>query len=317
MRRFGAIGIAMAASSVDYFAMALALPDMAADLRTTAANLQWSVSLYMIAIGITMVPGSRLGDLIGRKKVFLIGLAMFGLASLWIGLSPNAGSVIAARVVQGLGAGLFYPVAFSLVSNATSKEERPRILGLLSGIGGIGAAAGPILGGVFASTIGWRWVFLINVPLAAAGVIWGHYQLKESKDLDLADKKLRNMDWIGMVLLALLVAGISLAIDDMSTDDVSFMMTTLPGIIGLIALVAFIIWERRSTWPMLPPSMWKIERFTAIVIAASIASMGMSVMIFLSTLYLQDSRGLSGIIAGLMFIPAAIGRAIGGPSVDE
>ena len=313
VRRFGAVAVALICVQLDYFALALALPDMADDLHSTAENLQWAVSAYMIAIGIAMVPGSRLGDLIGRKKVLLIGLAIFGLASLWVGLSPNVSSVIAARIVQGLGAGLYFPVAFSLVSNATSEEERPKIIGLLSGIAGIGTAAGPIMGGAFASTIGWRWVFFVNVPVAAIGVAWGHFQLKETKDPDLADKKIRNMDWLGIVFLALLVAGISLAIDDVSTEGDSFTGTILPAIIGICGFIAFVLWERRSAWPLLPPEMWKNQRFTALVIAASIANMGIVVMIFLSTLYMQQARGLSGLIAGLMFIPAAIGLSIGGP----
>lgn len=182
---------------------------MASDLNTTAENLQWSVSAYMIAIGIAMVPGSRLGDLIGRKQVLLIGLTIFGLASLWVGLSPTANSVITARIVQGLGAGLYFPVAFSLVSNATTDAERPKMLGMLSGVAGIGTAAGPIMGGLFVSTIGWRWVFLVNVPVAAIGVIWGYFQLKESKDPELAGKTIRNMDWLGILFLTLLVCGLS------------------------------------------------------------------------------------------------------------
>jgi MFS family permease len=310
--RFGAVGIALICVQLDYFALALALPGMAEELNTTTTDLQWTVSAYMIAIGIAMIPGSRIADLVGRKKILLIGLSIFGLASLWVGLSPTTGSVIAARVLQGLGAGLYFPVAMSLVANATHALERPRILGFLSGLAGIGTAAGPIIGGGFASTIGWRWVFLINVPIAAIGVIWGMRQLKESKDSELAGKSMRNLDWLGVLLIAVGIGGVSLGIDDVSIAGM-VPITYIPAILGIAAIVAFSFWERRAAWPLTPPVLMKNRNFTALVVASTIANMGICVMIFVSTLYLQQVRGYSGLAAGLMFIPAAIGLSIGGP----
>lgn len=311
--RFGAIAIALICVQIDYFALALALPNMADDLQSTPENLQWAVSAYMIALGIAMVPGSRLGDVLGRKRVVLVGLTIFGSASLWCGLSPDVTSVVVARIVQGIGAGLYFPVSFALVSNATSDAERPRVLGLLSGIAGIGTAAGPILGGAFASTIGWRWVFFVNVPIAAAGVLWGWFQLKEQTDPDLAGKRVRDLDFGGIALIAVLVCGLSLAIDDFATSVGSFWLTVFPAVVGLAALAGFVVWERRSAWPILPPQLWRNQRFTALVIAATIANAGLVVMIFLATLYLQQARGLTGLQAGLLFIPAALGLSIGGP----
>ncbi len=313
LRRFGAIAIALICVQLDYFALALALPTMAEDLHTTSENLQWSVSAYMIALGITMIPGSRLADLIGRKKVVLIGLAIFGLASLACGLAPTAEFVIAARIVQGLGAGMYFPVSFALVSNATDEAERPRILGFLSGVAGIGTAAGPIFGGLFASTIGWRWVFFINVPIAVAGVVWGWFQLREQRDPALAGKRVRNLDFTGIALIALLVGGISLALDDVSSAGDSFWLTVFPALVGVAALGAFVVWEGRSTWPILPRDLWRNQQFTALVIAATIANAGLCAAIFLATLYLQQTRGLSGLTAGLLFIPAAVGLSVGGP----
>lgn len=313
MSRFGSIAIALICVQLDYFALALALPTMAEDLNSTPENMQWSVSAYMIALGIAMIPGSRLGDLIGRKKVVLIGLSIFGLASLACGLAPSVNFVIASRIVQGLGAGMYFPVAFALVANATSDEERPGVLGFLSGVAGIGTAAGPIIGGLFSSTIGWRWVFFVNVPIAAIGVLWGLRQLREQQDPDLADKRIRNLDFLGIALIALLVAGISLALDDASTSADSFWLTVFPALVGMAALAGFVLWEGRSKWPILPLELWRNQRFTALVLAATIANAGLCAMIFLATLYLQQTRDLSGLVAGLWFIPAAVGLSIGGP----
>ncbi len=313
LRRFGAIAIALICVQLDYFALALALPAMAEDLRSTPENLQWSVSAYMIALGIAMIPGSRLADLVGRKKVVLIGLSIFGIASLLCGLAPSAGFVIAARIVQGLGAGMYFPVSFALVSNATDDEERPRVLGFLSGVAGIGTAAGPIIGGLFASTIGWRWVFFVNVPIAALGVVWGWYHMREQRDPALVGKRIRDLDFGGITLIALLVAGLSLALDDLSTSPGSFWLTVFPAVVAGVSLVGFVVREGRCRWPILPRELWRNQRFTALVIAATIANAGLCVMIFVATLYLQQTRGLSGLTAGLLFIPAAVGLSVGGP----
>ena len=311
--RFGAVAIALICVQLDYFALALALPSMAVELDTTATELQWSVSAYMIAIGIAMVPGSRLADLVGRKRILLIGLAIFGLASLWVGLSPTAESVIAARVLQGLGAGIYFPVAMSLVANATTPVERPKVLGILTGIAGVGTAAGPILGGGLSDTVGWRWVFFINVPVALGGVIWGHFQLKESRDPELQHFGIKDLDWIGTALIALGVTGVSLGIDDLPLEGLASPVTWIPFIVGAVSLIGFVAWEFRSKWPLIPPKLWRNRNFSALVVAATIANMGIVVMIFVSTLYLQQVRDLSGLVAGLMFIPAAVGLTIGGP----
>lgn len=311
-RRFGAVGIALICVQLDYFALALALPDMAEELKTTSTDLQWTVSAYMIAIGVAMIPGSRIADLVGRKRMMLIGLSIFGIASLWVGLSMTAESVIAARVLQGLGAGLYFPVAMSLVANATHALERPKILGMLAGVAGVGTAAGPIFGGGFADTIGWRWVFLINVPIALLGVIWGAFQLDESKDPELADKTLRHLDWLGAILILIGITGISIGIDDGPTAGL-IPATYIPAILGVLALIIFWIWEKKASWPLLPTELIKNKSFSALVIASTIANMGICVMIFVATLYLQQVRGYNGLQAGLMFIPAAVGLSIGGP----
>lgn len=312
LRRFGAVGIALICVQIDYFALALALPDMSAELDTTATDLQWTVSGYMIAIGIAMIPGSRIADLVGRKRILLIGLTIFGLASLWVGMAATVESVIAARVVQGLGAGLYFPVAMSLVTNSTDPVERPRVLGFLAGLAGVGTALGPIIGGGFASTIGWRWVFLVNVPIAAVGVVWGMFQLSESKDSTLANLRIRNLDYLGTLLIAVGIIGLSIGVDDAAVAGL-VTVTVIPIVLGVLALVGLVMWERRARWPLLPKPLLRNSRFNALVIASTIANMGICVMIFVSTLYLQQVEGYSGLVAGLMFIPAAIGLSIGGP----
>lgn len=312
IRRFGSIGLALLCIQLDYWALALALPDMAADLGTTSTDLQWAMSAYMIAVGIAMIPGSRVADLLGRKRLLIVGLVIFGISSLWIGLSTAVGFVVVGRILQGFGTGLYQPVAWSLVTNATSPTERPRVLGFLSAVGGIGTAAGPLIGGGFTSTIGWRWIFLVNIPIAVWTVVWGRRQLRESTDTSLRGKTLRDLDWSAAVILGVGVAALTLAIDSISlggVHDLTYVTLT----VAVLALIGFIARERHANWPLIPPRLWRNRQFRAIIVASTILNMALAVMIFMATVYLQDVHNLSGIVAGVMFIPATIGMAVGGP----
>ncbi len=309
--RFGAIGLALFTIQLDLFALQLALPTMARDLGSTSTDLQWAVSAFMIALGISMVPSSRIGDLLGRKRCVLGGLAIFGIASLLVAIAGSPGQVTVARAMQGVGAAVVLTVGFSLVTNATSPSERPRVLGFLIGVSGVAMGAGPVVGGLLTATVGWRWVFAINVPIIAIAFVWGMVQLSEQRDTLLMDRRLRNLDWLGALLLAVGVAGLSLAIDDASTDSLS--PTAATALVGAVAIVGFAIWERRASWPLVPRELWHYPGFAALVIGCGVANCAAAILIFDSTLWLQSVQGFTSWQAGLLFIPAAIGFAIAGP----
>lgn len=284
---------------------------MAQDLGSTSTDLQWAVSGFLIAMGVCLVPASRIADLIGRKRCLLGGLAIFGVASLAVALAANPEQVILARVLQGLGAAVVMTVGFSLVTNATTEVERPRILGFLIGISGIAIGVGPIVGGLLTSSIGWRWVFGINVPIIAVAIVWGVAQLVEQRDHHLDKLRLRNLDWFGSGLLALGVVGISLTIDDAATDGLA--NTGITAALGIASLVGFAVWEPRARWPLVPPKLWRYAGFGALVIGCGIANCATAVLIFTSTLWLQSVQGFTSAQAGFLFIPAAVGFAIAGP----
>jgi hypothetical protein len=144
---------------IDYFAMNLALPRMALDLNSTATNLQWVISVYMLALGAFMVPAGRIGDIFGRRRALLAGIALFGLSSALCALAPSATLVIAFRALQGLGAALIFPVSVSVLTNAFPAVRASHAIGLAYGIAGLGNAAGPLIGGLLTETVGWRWIF--------------------------------------------------------------------------------------------------------------------------------------------------------------
>ncbi len=309
--RFGAVALGFFCIQLDFFALGLALPVIAVELGTTATDLQWVVSAYMLALGALMIPATRLADLVGRKRVLLAGMAVFGTASLLCALAPNAQLLIAARVVQGVGGAMILPVAFALISNSTDADERPRVLGIITGIGNIGTAIGPLVGGVLSSTAGWRWVFLVNVPFAVAGFLWGRRSLQESRDP--SGRSLRELDWLGIVFVALGVAGLSFGLDMISSQGL-LSAATLAGLLaGIAMLVAFVREERRHPWPLVSGDLVRRRSFVELLTAGTLANVGYCVMVIVVTVQLQQVRGFSSALAGLVFVAPAVATALCGP----
>ena len=228
---------------LDFFSLGLALPTIAADLGTPTTDLQWLLSGYMIALGSLLIPAARLGDMLGRRAVLLTGVALFGLTSLVCGLAGSVPLLIAARVAQGAGAALIMPTAFALVSNATDEDVRPRVTGALLGIAGVGTALGPVVGGLLASTAGWRWVFLLNVPITVLAFVGG-LRLPESRNADVP-RSLAALDRWGVLAVIGGLTGISLAIDDVSAEGATSAVTVVPFVAGVALLAAFCLVETR------------------------------------------------------------------------
>jgi MFS family permease len=188
---------------IDYFAMNLALPRMAADLHSSSTDLQWVISVYMLTLGAFMVPAGRIGDVFGRRRALLGGVALFGVASMLCALAPSASAVVGFRALQGLGAAFIFPVSVSVLTNAFPAVRAGYAIGLAYGIAGLGNAAGPVVGGLLTETIGWRWIFWLLVPLAAVAFGIGAMTITESSDSTVP----RRIDLIG---LALITVGIGL-----------------------------------------------------------------------------------------------------------
>jgi MFS family permease len=168
-----AVSMALFCVQIDYFAVNLALPRMASDLNSTATDLQWVISVYMLARGAFMVPAGRVGDIFGRRRGLLAGIALFGLSSALCALAPSATLVIAFRALRGLGAALIFPVSVSVLTNAFPSVRASHAIGLAYGIAGLGNAAGPLIGGLLTETVGWRWIFWLNIPLTLVALASG------------------------------------------------------------------------------------------------------------------------------------------------
>jgi len=293
---------------IDYFAMNLALPRMAFDLNSTAADLQWVISVYMLALGSFMVPAGRIGDIFGRRRALLAGIVLFGLSSALCALAPSATLLVAFRAVQGIGAALIFPVSVSVLTNAFPSVRASHAIGLAYGIAGLGNAAGPLIGGLLTETVGWRWIFWLNVPLTLIALAIGAWSITESFDETVP----RRIDVTGLALITVGIGLFTLTFDRAPSSGWLSAPTVIAFVCSLAALAFFVVAENRVRWPLVDLSLMRNPRFTILVIAGTIANIAYGVTIFLSTMYLQQVRGLDPLTAGLVFLGPSAGAALGG-----
>src|SRR5689334_15760156 len=233
----------------------VALPRIGRDLDANLAALQWTVNAYMLTLAGLILLGGSLGDHYGRRKVFVIGVVWFASASLLCGLAPNAAVLVAARALQGVGGALLTPGSLALIQASFHPDDRGRAVGLWSGFGGIGAAVGPFLGGWLVDGPGWRWVFLLNVPLALLCAPIAVRHVPESAD----GRAHGRFDVLGAVLGALALALVTYALIEARQGS---LVVAVTAVAGLAAGVAFVQVEKRRPDPMMPLDIFKSREFT-------------------------------------------------------
>jgi MFS family permease len=309
MIRFLPVGLALLCIQVDYFALSLALPRIADGLHVSTTDLQWLVSGYMLAFGALLVPAGRLGDVLGRRSVLQTGVLLFGAMSIVCAVGDSPSVLITARVVQGAAAAMIMPTSFALISNATTDDERSHVMGTIIGISGVGTALGPVVGGVLAGTVGWRWVFWVNVPVAIVAW-WMGRRLPNSRH---ENASLRGFDWIGTVTIAAGLGLLSYGLDRLDIVGVTAPSALGPILAGVALLIGFAVQERRVTDPLVRPALLRNRVFLVIMFGGVFANIGANVYIISATIDLQDIRRVSATAAGLMFMLASLGIAACGP----
>ncbi|WP_137988439.1 MFS transporter [Streptomyces vilmorinianum] len=272
----------------------VALPHIGEDLGADMAALQWTVNAYMLTLAGLILLGGALGDRYGRRRVFVVGVVWFAVASLLCGLAPNAGVLIAARALQGVGGALLTPGSLALIQASFHREDRARAVGLWSGFGGVGAAIGPFVGGWLVDGPGWRWVFLLNVPLAALCVPVALRHVPESRD----ESAHGRFDVLGAVLAAgglglvtyALIAGVWWA-----------------GALGVVVGAAFVLVERRrAESAMVPPSVFASRLFTSVNLVTLCVYAALGGFFFLVALQLQVVSGYSALATGTALLPTTV-----------
>jgi len=302
---------ALAVLSVAYLMVVLdiaivnvALPTIEEDLHfTSTQNLQWIVSGYAITFGGFLLLGGRMGDLLGRRRVFVVGLALFAVTSLLAGLSTSSAMLIGARVAQGAAGAILSPSVFSITSVTFAEgSERNKALGVLGAISGAGAAIGVILGGVLTTYAGWEWIFFVNVPIALVTLLLVPRFVRESR----AEGMARKFDSIGAFLAT---SGLMLFVYALTrTNQVGWSSTeTIVEFIGSAVLIAaFILWEARSKYALVPLRIFKRRTLTGANIIGFMLGTMIFGMFFLLSLYMQQVLGFTALKTGIGYLAVAL-----------
>jgi EmrB/QacA subfamily drug resistance transporter len=285
----------------------VALPTIGRHLHASLGELQWTVTAYTLTLAGLILLGGSLGDRLGRRKVFLTGVVWFALASALCGLAPNIFVLIGARVLQGVGGALLTPGSLAIIQATFAADDRPRAVGAWSGLGGVASAVGPILGGWLVQTAGWRWVFLLNLPLAVVVLAVGVRHVPETRDRAARG----GFDVAGAVLAALALAGLTYGLIE-AQEPSQMAAVIVAALVGVASAAGFILIERRRTRspervpPMLPLDVFASRQFTSINIVTFLVYGAFGGLLFLLVLQLQVVSGFSPLEAGAALLPVTV-----------
>ncbi|AYB46101.1 MFS transporter [Paenibacillus lautus] len=300
--------------ALDYTIIFVALPSLGAELGFSALHLQWVVSAYSLVYGGFLLIGGRLSDLLGRRRMFMIAMGLFGLGSLLGGLADSQSLLIIARGLQGLGGALLSPATLSLImSNFEEGQERNRAMGIWAAMGGVGLSLGLLLGGLLTSYIGWESTFFVNVPIAVLVLILAPIALKESR----TSSRSRHFDVAGSLSVT---AGMLLIVYYLIQSPVDGWLnsrTIIPGVIGIVLLILFVIIETRTREPLIPFRLFRLRSLTGAALTATIFSASFGTLYYFLTLYTQEVLHYSAIQSGLSFLPLTLSALLGAKLINK
>ena len=306
LKWYAFVGIALLSFScyLDYTVVNVALPTIQRELSADLTQLQWIMNIYFLALCILATIMGRCGDLYGRRRVFYIGVMIFGIASLVAGFAPNIASLIFGRLLQGIGAAIVFPLGPSLLPESFPINERAKSIAWLGSLGGIALALGPVLGGFIVTYWGWRWIFFINIPIIVLGYLFSMRSINESVTKEIN----RHLDWMGMLLLALAMGGIVLSLIHGQTFGWLNFMTLLYIAVGVIATIALVKVEGNNENPLIDFKDFSNLLFYAGAMLCFLAGVLSAVALFFDPLYLQIILGQSPERSGLVLfaIPIAV-----------
>ncbi|MFJ3660853.1 MFS transporter [Streptomyces sp. NPDC090119] len=286
--------------SLDNTALNVALPSMQRELHATTSGLQWTIDAYTLVLASLLMLAGSTADRIGRKRVFMAGLVIFTAGSLLCSLAPNLELLVVFRMVQAVGGSMLNPVAMSIITNTfTDPRERARAIGAWGAVVGISMAAGPLAGGLLVESVGWRSIFWVNLPVGLAALLLTLRFVPESRA-----PRPRRPDPVGQVLVIALFGSLTYAI--IEAPDASLAEVLPFAAVALAALLALLIYEPRRTEPLIDLRFFHSAPFSGATGIAVSAFAALGGFLFLSTLYLQNVRGLDALHAGLWMLPMAV-----------
>lgn len=286
--------------SLDNTALNVALPSMQRELHATTSGLQWSIDAYTLVLASLLMLAGSTADRIGRKRVFMTGLVLFSIGSLLCSLAPNLELLVVFRMVQAVGGSMLNPVAMSIITNTfTDSRERARAIGVWGAVVGISMAAGPLVGGLLVESVGWRSIFWVNLPVGLAALLLTLRFVPESRA-----PRARRPDPVGQLLVIALFGSLTYAIIEAPVSGVG---TVVPfGAVALVALLGLLGYEPRREEPLIDLRFFRSAPFSGATVIAISAFAALGGFLFLSTLYLQNVRGLDALHAGLWMLPMAV-----------
>lgn len=280
----------------------IALPSIARDLGSTATGLTWTVNAYTLTLAAFVLTAGTAGDRFGRRRVFMMGLAWFGVTSMLCALATDTGMLVAFRALQGVGAALVTPGALAIIQSSYRPDDRARAVGAWSGLAGIAGAVGPFLGGWLVDVGSWRWIFLLNVPVVVAVLIITARHVPESRDLESAGR----FDLAGAGLAAVGLGGLTYALSSWAAQGAGSVAVQAGLVVGVLALAAFVVVERRTSEPMLPLDVFRSARFSVTNVVTFLVYAALGGVFFWLVVTLQVVSGWSPLSAGLSLLPVTV-----------
>jgi EmrB/QacA subfamily drug resistance transporter len=305
----GAMCFALFMMMLDNTVVNVALPSIQRDLHASLSALEWTINAYTLTLAVLLVTGGRLGDIFGRRRIFVFGVLVFGISSLVIGLSPNGGILVAFRAVQGVGAAMMMPGTLSIITQTFSPEQRGMAIGTWAGVSAMALAIGPVLGGFLTEDVSWRAIFFINPPIAVIAVAVTLFATRESRD-ETVD---RTVDYPGIVTLTGGLTALVLALVEGNSWHWGSTRIMALFTVAVVGLAAFIRIEMRSRAPIVNFDFFRSRSFLGSNLVAFFVTFAMFSQFFFLTLYMQNVLHYSPLQAGVRFLPSTILIIIAGP----
>jgi EmrB/QacA subfamily drug resistance transporter len=305
----GAMCFALFMVMLDNTVVNVALPSIQKDLGASISGLEWTVNAYTLAFAVLLVTGGRIGDIFGRRRVFLFGVVTFALSSAMIGFAQSEAWLVGWRAVQGAGAAFMMPATLSIIANAFPPQERGKAIGTWAGVSALALAIGPVVGGFLVENVSWQSIFFLNLPVAALAVAVTLFAAHESRD----ESSTHVIDLPGVATITVGLAALVLAL--VEGNSWGWRSARIVGLLGVAAamLVTFVVAERRSPEPMVDFRFFRSRSYLGANLVAFVVSFAMLAMFFFIALYMQNINGYSPLQAGVRFLPSTLVIMVAGP----
>jgi EmrB/QacA subfamily drug resistance transporter len=305
----GAMCFALFMIMLDNTVVNVALPSIQRDLHASLSALEWTVNAYTLTFAVLLVTGGRLGDIFGRRRMFLFGVAVFGISSAAIGFAPSDNALVAFRAVQGIGAAFMMPATLSLITQAFPPHQRGTAIGTWAGVSALALAIGPVLGGFLTQQVSWRAIFFINPPIAVIAVAVTLFAARESRDETVS----RKVDFPGIASITIGLTAVVLALVQGNAWGWGSTRIVALLAVAVVAVVAFFQIERRSAAPMVDFSFFRSRTFLGANLVGLIVSFAMLAQFFFLALYMQNFLHYSPLQTGIRFLPSTVVIIVMGP----